>query len=167
MDIAFEIDDTVCLQTLARAPQAVIDALKVLVDGQSIHLQGETKEHTPTGATGLLRESIHAQKVRVRNNVVKGGVFTAHPYAAAVEYGTRPHMPPVAPIVPWVKVKFALSQPEQAIQIAYAIARKISKRGTKPQKFMQQAADHVRPEFQQAFKTTMQRVIDRINRGQL
>lgn len=55
-----------------------------------------------------------------------------------LENGTRPHFPPVKEILKWIKIKPVLPRalpggklPTQE-QLAYLIARKISKTGTKP-----------------------------------
>jgi hypothetical protein len=89
----------------------------------------DVRERAPK-ASGFLRESIHAVGLRV--------VCDA-PYAAAVEYGSRPHWPPIAPIIAWVEIKGfvgAGSGAQTAKSIAWAIAYKISVEGTKPTWFM-------------------------------
>lgn len=62
-------------------------------------------------------------------------------YWKYVEYGTRPHFPPVDAIQKWIQVKPVLPQPLKngklptQKQLAFLIARKISRVGTKPQPF--------------------------------
>lgn len=90
------------------------------------------RERAPKGATLQLSEGIQAVGLRV--------VSTA-PYSLAVELGSRPHMPPVAPILAWVIAKgFAGVGPNGKAQtpesIAWAIAIHISQVGTKPTFFM-------------------------------
>ena len=58
-------------------------------------------------------------------------VGTDSPYRPELEYGSRPHFPPLSPIALWAQRKFGLS-PEDAKKAAFAIARKIAKVGTKP-----------------------------------
>ena len=54
-------------------------------------------------------------------------------YAPAIEYGSRPHFPPVEPLEEWAK--------RHGMEGAgYAIARKIAERGTSPKPFMRPAA---------------------------
>ena len=50
-------------------------------------------------------------------------------YANYVEFGTKPHWPPVAPLELWVTRKFGLSGPE-AQAVAHSIAANIAHRGT-------------------------------------
>ena len=51
-------------------------------------------------------------------------------YAAPVETGSRPHMPPVSALVPWVQKKFRVESEKQALSIAFAIARRMRTTGT-------------------------------------
>jgi hypothetical protein len=54
----------------------------------------------------------------------------ADKYAAPVETGARPHMPPVEALVPWVMRKLDPKDEKQALSIAWAIATKMRKQGT-------------------------------------
>ncbi len=71
------------------------------------------------------------------------------PYAGTIEYGSRPHFPPIAPMLLWTKRKFGLDAAE-AKKVAFAVSRAIAAHGTKPryintgsqtmfQKFLNQA----------------------------
>ncbi len=53
-------------------------------------------------AFGELRESVHAEE-RTRG----AAVVVDAPHAAPVETGSRPHTPPLAPLVAWVKLRGA------------------------------------------------------------
>ena len=155
---------------LHQAPEQVIAALQKLVIAASVDFQAKAIQEAPQGATGLLQKSIQAQATKTHGDKVTGGIETANPYAAAVEYGTRPHFPPIAQIKLWVKEKFhgpfARDHEAAATSIAYAIARKISKHGTKPQKFIERATEKMRPDFARKFKKTVEVLIKRIVRGQ-
>lgn len=92
----------------------------------------QARERAPKGATLQLAEGIQAIGLRV--------VSTA-PYSLAVELGSRPHMPPVEPILAWVLYKgfFGVGpngKPQTAENVAWAIAMKIKAEGTKPTHFM-------------------------------
>ena len=94
----------------------------------------EVKANAPE-ASGALKDSIHAVGLKI--------VCDA-PYAIFVEKGTRPHWPPIAPILAWVQRKGFMSysasgKPQSAESIAYAIAHKISIEGTKPTWFMRRS----------------------------
>jgi hypothetical protein len=67
-------------------------------------------------------------------HLITAMIFAGPPadvYAAPVETGTRPHFPPPAALLPWVKQRFSPSSEKEALSIAFAIARAIAKRGTK------------------------------------
>ena len=62
-------------------------------------------------------------------------------YWKYIEYGTRPHFPPIQAIRKWIDVKPVLPRPMKGKlptkdQLAFLIARKISKVGTRPKPFL-------------------------------
>lgn len=62
-------------------------------------------------------------------------------YWKYVEYGTRPHFPPIQAIRKWIDVKPVLPRPMKGKlptpdQLAFLIARKISRVGTRPKPFL-------------------------------
>lgn len=65
------------------------------------------------------------------------------PYAQAIEFGSDPHHPPVNAIERWVRLKLQIASVKRARQIAWAISKSISKRGTQPQPFLRPAVDQV------------------------
>ena len=164
--IQLKIDDQQLMALFNTAPERVLSALDMLVTSGSLSLQEKAIEGAPTGATGLLRNSIQAKPTRNVGGIVSGGAITAHAYAAAVENGTRPHFPPVEALKPWVKAKFGLSIEAEIAHVAFMIARKIAKRGTKAQPFMRNATTAVRPEFAAQFQVTMAKLIAAFNREQ-
>ena len=63
-----------------------------------------------------------------------------------LENGTRPHFPPINAIEQWISVKHIVPRPYNGKvpttrQLAFLIARGISKNGTKPTKLLQQTID--------------------------
>ena len=82
---------------------------------QAVQLVEErAKQRTPIGATGALRGSI-GSRVEVSEAVIEGRVGTnlglkgekgkTSGYAQAVEFGTKPHWPPLEPLIYWVRRK--------------------------------------------------------------
>lgn len=51
-------------------------------------------------------------------------------YAAPVETGSRPHMPPPSALLPWIQKKFGVEDEKQALSLAFAIAMSMKKKGT-------------------------------------
>lgn len=90
---------------------------------------------------GPLRNSIAVEvlnggfEVRVGTNIV---------YAKAEEFGRMPGShPPVAPLIAWAK-RHGLADPEG---VAWAIARKMEREGTKPHPFLFPAFEEERPQI--------------------
>ena len=83
----------------------------------------------PPVNTGMLRMSVQ------RTVLPKGAqVFSDSPHFPFMEYGTRPHFPPIAPLVVWATRKFGVEEGE-ARAIAWAVAKKIAREGIEPRHF--------------------------------
>jgi len=82
-------------------------------------------------------------KASVGTDKVDGGYNTGPdaPHAAFVEYGTRPHTPPLQPIIDWVRIKGLAQDDTEVERIAWAIVWHITHYGTKPRHFMAKALD--------------------------
>jgi len=96
----------------------------------------QLREATPVGATHNLRNFTVFQIMgKAEDMYLEVRQAAQSPsgyyYGAAVRGGSRPHFPPVSALMPWVAVKFAVSGKEVR-RIAWAIAVKISRVGTKP-----------------------------------
>jgi hypothetical protein len=87
----------------------------------------------PTGFTGALAQSIEAGDITITDANVEALVNAKADYASYVEWGTRPHFPPIDALKDWA-AKF-LGDPK----LAFIIARAIARRGTRPYNFMGQA----------------------------
>lgn len=100
-------------------------------------------------ATGNLAGSITASFTReatmMREVIGVRPVNQANVYAAPVETGTRPHMPPVSALVLWVKQKFHDVDEKSAVSIAWAVAKKISKVGTSGHEMFSRALAEIEP----------------------
>jgi hypothetical protein len=94
---------------------------------------GDTRPYVPHD-TGQLTRSVRTEK-----NADGAEVVVDAPHAPFVEYGTRPHRPPLQPLIAWAVRKGFASTEEEAYPIAMGIARKIERRGTDPRHFMARA----------------------------
>jgi len=94
-------------------------------------IQAHVQVATPVNL-GSLRNSIASEVVTVSSTPVHvvGSVFTNMIYAVPVELGSRPHMPPQAPIYFWVQRKIHPPQADVA-RITNAVRWKIFRHGTK------------------------------------
>ena len=77
-------------------------------------------------ATRLMYESV---------SVHDGKIIIDVPYAWYVNVGTKPHIPPLRPLIKWAKAKFQLDD-DTAKRVAYSVRRLIAERGTKAYKFI-------------------------------
>lgn len=103
----------------------------------------------PAVATGSLANSITFSLSR-EVSLSRAVVFAAPPadvYADPVETGSRPHFPPPSALLLWVKKKFNPGSESQALSIAFAVARKIAKRGVQPFRMFARAMATLEPEL--------------------
>lgn len=149
-------------QAFRQAPEVVREELTAFAHGATQLLRAEVVDRTPA-AMGTLRASIHASVESQAGNVL-GVVGTAQPYAVPVELGTKPHFPPVQALEDWVRVKLGLTGKEGR-GVAFAIARKISKRGTKGHFMFRDAYRDNQAEVQRQFDATAARIVARIAGG--
>jgi len=129
MELSITADFSAVKKLIEKYPQAVRDAQISRVTEAAQFMEPEVKKLTPKGAGPInLRDTIF-HKVDVYGESVWGLISTPAKYGEAVEMGTRPHFPPVAPILFWVTKQLGL-QGKEAISVAHAIVRKIGKKGT-------------------------------------
>lgn len=107
--------------------------LRTFLVKSALTVEGKAKEFAPVD-TGRLRASI-----TTKIEQTKATIAPTVPYASAVEFGSRPHWPPVSALEPWAR-RHGMN--------AYALARSISRRGTKPHPYMQPGAIASVPDIQ-------------------
>lgn len=89
--------------------------------------------------TGAMRSSVRAF------DVSNGAILAVEaPHAVYVERGTKPHTPPLGPILTWVVRKIPTSSDSEAMGIALAIQRKIAEVGTEPRFFFRRSMREIR-----------------------
>jgi hypothetical protein len=122
----------------AEAPAVARRELLAAAKEATLLLQADVQGHYPAH-TGLTRGSITADAFSLPMGVL-GLVGSANPVAAFIELGTRPHTPPIEPLLKWVQDILGKSGPEGFIT-ARSIQRKIRARGTEARpKFADAAA---------------------------
>lgn len=143
------------------APEMVQAELQRFMTEAVVLLQSGTQERTPT-THGTLRASIIGNVVPVAEGLgVQGVVGSALNYAEAVELGTRPHMPPVAPLIDWVRQKFGLKG-DDARAAAWRVARRIAQRGTPAAGMFHFAWRDSQDEIRERFMATLVRIGDQL-----
>lgn len=128
--IHIDIADIAAAQRfLASLPGTVDRGIEEGVLEAGMLLQRDVVERTPRAA-GTLRDSIIAAAPERQGDAILGVVGSPLAYAVPVELGTKPHMPPLQPIIDWVRLKLGLKG-KRAEKAAKAIRWKIFRRGTK------------------------------------
>jgi hypothetical protein len=132
-------------------------------------LEREIATRTPVDQ-GRLRNSITGEVTR-QGGTVQGVVYAQNvEHAPYVEYGSVPHFPPLKPIEDWVRRKGLGGQvqdgkltsraPKNAVRrIAFLIARKISRQGTRGAHMFRDGAAAATPEIQRHFTLAIRRVL--------
>lgn len=163
-DVSVRFEAAGLRRLMEQAPDIVIEELTAGVMEASMLAEREIRERTPTSGAGTLRESIGAMPVEFVQEVVRGGVATSLSYAAPVETGSRPHMPPISPLVDWVERKLGLRGPD-AKGVAWAIARKIAKKGTEGAFMFRDGFASVEPQIYEILGAAVERATARIAAG--
>ncbi|MFN3302794.1 MAG: HK97 gp10 family phage protein [Roseateles sp.] len=130
MQITLDVSTGAALSAaFVRAPQVLLDELEKGMGSAVAYLLRETQEGTPTAMGTLRRSFIGRVDVMQMLDAVFGTVSSPLPYAVPVELGTKPHHPPLEPLITWAEVKLGL-QDDEAEAAALAIQRKIGRVGT-------------------------------------
>ncbi|HVL37308.1 MAG TPA: hypothetical protein VM489_16685, partial [Burkholderiales bacterium] len=121
-------------QAYLQAPEVVADELLAAVTDADLLTYRELSDRMPVGAGGAagLKGSLFHQE-EIDGAVATGLVATPRAYAVPVELGTRPHFPPIEPLIDWVRAKLGIGEEKAARGVAFAIAHKIAVSGTRPQ----------------------------------
>lgn len=100
-----------------------------------------------TNYTGKLSNSGRVEEVRGQDALDVGFFSRGRGYAEYVEYGRRAgRFPPVRQLAQWARKKLRVKVRE-ADSVGFMIARKIAKKGTKPQPFFRPAYERHRQEI--------------------
>lgn len=139
------------MQAAAReGTQAGLEALGI--KGQEMVVENITTPYgglPPAVAFGNLAGSItslfqplpDAARVIIGVNPTLG----ADKYAAPVETGARPHMPPASALLPWIQKKFGIDDEKQALSMAFAVAKSIAKKGMQGHQMFSRALEQLEP----------------------
>lgn len=171
MNITLNLSDAHALASAwITAPAVVIDELETAMGNATLYLEGQAKERTPTDL-GALRNAF-TSTVWAFSDAVFGRVSNPLSYAVPVELGTKPHHPPLAPLISWAErhPDFAQHFERQADGVTFidfeaaarAIQRKIGRFGSPGHGMLRFALldgqDTIRAEFSEA----VQRIVARL-----
>ncbi len=137
------------------------EEMNLAINAGVLHLKGAIQPETPVGVTGALRAGVQTSITGAATSIV-GRVFDPVSYAIPVESGSRPHFPPVAPLQLWVRRKLGISDEREVRSVAFLIARKISRVGTKPVLMFRRSFDAHRDRVVGFFAQANARIVARL-----
>lgn len=158
MNLSMSLGD---LQAFARglrdAPEYTDRVLQEAMTEATLLVQREWQENLPR-VSGLTARSITSDVASTPAGVL-GVVSSSQPNALFLELGTRPHMPPVAAIEPWVKAVLGIREPKEVKRVAFLVARKIAREGTPAQHPMARAVQSTEGQVIAMFERAAAKVV--------
>lgn len=115
----------------AQAPDVTRHELLAAMTQGTLLVEREAKERMPK-VTGMTAASIASDAFATPVGVI-GTVGSSQPTAVFAELGTRPHMPPIEALVPWVRAVLGVPAKRER-SVAFLVARKIARKGTAPKR---------------------------------
>lgn len=150
-DVRITLVGDAALQRKLQNPRFVRSPVRTWLTRSALLLEGRTKQLTPVD-TGRLRSSI-THKVEP----FRAWVGTNVTYAPHVEFGTRPHWPPLAAMQPWAR-RHGFPAGRQG---AFLVALAISRRGTRARRMFGRAVEQTRNKIVHMFRRDVARDIQR------
>lgn len=117
------------IKNLQKIEKQTFDKVVDACQRSQAHVVNDARAIAPVFLT-TLRQSILPGDISVSRSTVEAKVVANIHYAAYVEFGTRPHFPPVEALKEWAKKKLGDEN------LAFPVARAIGSRGTPAQPFM-------------------------------
>lgn len=161
MSYALRVDGLAAVQAaLARFPGRMQQAMVATTEDVIDDLRAEVHERTPT-TFGVLRNSLLGV-VQASPAGVLGVVGSPLEYAPYVELGTKPHAVSKLgreALAQWAIQKLGVSE-KAAMGVAFLIARKIRREGTKGAFMFRDSLAAIEPQILAQFETAAQGVLD-------
>lgn len=148
---------------LLEAPAFARKVLEEATTEATLLLQREWQDNLPR-VSGLTAKSITSDVASTPAGVL-GITGSSQASALYVEVGTKPHMPPVAAMVPWVKAVLGITEPKQVKRVAFLVARKIAVHGTPAQRPMGKAVETTQGQIAAMFERAAGRIADHLAGG--
>lgn len=139
-----------------KAPEIIRRHMTKAINVIVIAGEGIAKKLAPRDTSHLARSITH--RVESLGGTVRGrwGTALSPHYGPDVEYGTRPHWPPVSALEGWARRHGANP---------YAVAAGIAKHGTKAQPFMRPSFQQVAPKAKSLLRAEFKLAVAEIKGG--
>lgn len=105
--------------------------------------------------TGMTKKS-----TRFVTQSTGGYILTDAPHAGVVEMGSRPHTPPLQPLIDWAR-RHGATDDADAHRMAFGVQRKIAREGTRPTYFTRKCLPKLRKILAAEVKREMDAASDR------
>jgi len=139
------------IRNLSKIEKGVVTEMVYGAQAVQAKLINEARANCPVGVSSALLQSIQPGPITITDDNVEAIVEANIHYASFVEFGTRPHFPPIDALRDWC-AKFLGDE-----RLAFVVARAISRRGTLAHPFMGPALLANLPVFYQAMVAAVQR----------
>ena len=126
INITMRLEGGKRLERAFKDPRLVQGPIREFLEKSGRTVEGKAKENVVVD-TGRLRSSITTE-VRTDRAIVGSNVK----YAPHVEFGTRPHFPPLSAMQPWARRHGFPA----GVRGAFMVARKIAQRGTEAKPYL-------------------------------
>lgn len=129
------------IKNIERYPAISEKHVGTAISRSLVRILGQEKQQAPIGVTGNMRDNW-----RVDIGRFEGSLKSMAPYSMAVHMGTKPHFVSGETLKAWAARK-GLNP--------WAVAKSISKKGTKANPFLQRSIDVERPNVDKEFSTAL------------
>lgn len=148
-----------------RGPEVVERETGRTMKGATEFAARKVQFHTPVGATQDLKKGVEPIVTKIKGGFEGRVTVTGRGmgYAEFVEFGTRPHWPPVEPIRLWVLRKLGVPA-EEVPGVAFLVSRKIARVGTPAQRMFEQGWIEAEPKVMSLFNVMAYRVVEGIEK---
>ena len=120
------------LELFSKMAMKYPDAATKKMREAGVYAKNKLRAATPVGAYGHLKRGWFQASVSPVTVILENRMSYGH----YPDEGTAPHMPPLDPLLIWVRRKFGMSGKE-AYAAAKGVQRKISRKGLNAQKFVE------------------------------
>lgn len=142
--------------------EAMIQATTLLARAVVLRFDKPAGGLPPAVNTGLLRNSVAWRIPTIDGRTIEGGVGTNVAYALPIEFGARPHWPPLELIEFWVRRRLRVAE-SQVRSVAFLVARKIARKGTAPRQIFALGLEEATPKMTEIFSRLPKLILERMD----
>src|SRR5690606_31267773 len=163
--IVVEGDDA-ARRRIERLAAAVHATMRQEIQRTALRIQAGARRRLHEGGTSDTGRLANSIAIQIEDGGLDARIGTNLNYATAIEFGLPPGTrPDPEALQGWVRRKLGVKDRREARSVAYAIARKIERSGTKPQPYLFPAAEAERRVFRQRLQRAVRDTLREAARG--